>query len=249
MKKFLITLTVLSLFAGCANLSSQAVVQDIQERGFISVNTSANTEIAPDVAEISFTVKTSDLKSMQKASALNKEISDKVYTSLKSMLNTDNGDFIKTSDYNATPIYTYADSKKRLDKYEVSNRVIVHTKSLNKVGEIIDKATEAGATNVQNLVFSVSNYDKQCDELIGIATQKAYKRAGIIAKNLSTSIDGVKSLGTTCGANNYNAPRLYMAKNMALGSSADTMVESSSAPISEGVIKINANVNASFFVK
>lgn len=57
MKKTLIAITVLSLFAGCASLSTQAANHRLRRiRGYISVNTSANTEVAPDVAEISFAV-------------------------------------------------------------------------------------------------------------------------------------------------------------------------------------------------
>ena len=248
MKKKLLAITVLSLFAGCASLSTQAVTQINPERGYISVNTSANTEVAPDVAEISFAVQTSDTKSMQKATQLNKETSDKVYSVLKSMLSPVNGDYIKTSDFSASPVYTYSGSKRNLDKYEVSNRVIVHTKSLDKVGTMIDKAIEAGATNVDNLSFSVSNYDSQCNELLGIATKKAQTRAGLLAKNLSTSLDGVRTFDVSCNANNYNMPRMYMAKNM-LSAVADEAAGSSPTTITGGVIKINANVNASFFVK
>ena len=249
MKKALIALTILSLFAGCANLSSQAILQNVEEKGFISVNTSANSEITPDVAEITFTVKTSDTKSMQNAAKLNKEISDKLYIALKNKINSSQGDFIKTSDYNANPVYIYSDNKKRLSSYDVSNRVIIRTKSLDKIGEFIDIATEAGASEIQNLTFSVSNYDSYCDELIGIATKKAYARAQIIAKNLSTNLDGIKSLGTTCGANNYNTPRMYMNKSLASFSTEDSASGTYQAPIEEGVVKINANVNASFFVK
>lgn len=249
MKKVLVALTIFSLFAGCANLSSQAILQNVEERGFISVNTSANSEIAPDVAEISFTVKTSDAKSMQNAAKMNKEISDKLYLALKNMINSEQGDYIKTSDYNANPVYVYSDNKKRLSSYDVSNRVVVHTKSLDKIGEMIDVATTAGATEIQNLTFSVSNYDNHCDELIGVATKKAYERAQIIAKNLSTNIDGIKSLGTTCGASAYNMPRMYMNKSLASFGTEDSAVGQYQAPIEEGVVKINANVNASFFVK
>ena len=248
MKKTLIAITVLSLFAGCASLSSQAVVQTSPERGYISVNTSANTEIAPDVAEISFAVQTSDTKSMQKATQMNKEASDKVYGVLKSMVSPVNGDYIKTADYSASPIYTYSGSKRNLDKYEVSNRVIVHTKSIDKVGDMIDKAIAAGATNVDNLTFSVSNYESQCNDLIGIAAKKAQTRAGVIAKTLSTSVDGVRSFDVSCSANNYGVPRMYMAKNM-LSAVAEDAAGSSPTTISKGVVKINANVNASFFVK
>ena len=249
MKKTLVAVSVLSLLAGGTLLSCQAINAVNPEKGYISVNTSANTEVAPDVAEISFAVQTSDTKSMQKATQLNKEASDRVYAILSSMLNSSNGDYIKTADYSASPIYTYSGSKRNLDKYEVSNRVIVHTKSIDKIGKMIDKAIEAGATNVDNLAFSVSNYDAQCNELLAIATKKAQTRASFLAKNLSTSLDGVRTFDVSCNANNYGSTRMYMAKNM-LSAVADAEAAGSTpTTISKGVVKIIANVNASFFVK
>ena len=244
-KKVILTAAIVSLLA--ITVAAQAVSQI--ERGYISVSTSANTEIAPDVAEISFAVQTSDTKSMQKATQLNKETSDKVLSVLSSMLDPKNGDYIKTSDFSASPIYTYSGSKRNLDKYEVSNRVIVHTKSLDKVGLMIDKAIEAGATNVDNLAFSVSNYDSQCNDLLGIATKKAQSRANLLAKNLSTSIEGVRTFDASCSANNYNNPRMYLAKNMLSSVAADSASGTASTTISGGVVKITANVNASFFTK
>ena len=244
MKKTLLTAAVLGLIAVSAPLSTQAVTQVSHDRGYISVSTSANTEVAPDVAEISFAVQTSDSKSMQKATQLNKEASDRVLSVLSSMLNSSNGDYIKTS-----AIYSYSGSKRNLDKYEVSNRVIVHTKSLDKVGSMIDKAIEAGATNVDNLNFSVSTYDAQCNDLLGIATKKAQSRAGLLAKNLGTTLDGVRTFDVSCNANNYNSPRMYMAKNMLASVADEAASGATSTTITGGVVKINANVNASFFVK
>lgn len=248
MKKYLTSLLVLSVIASSAGLSAQAINLE-KERGKISVNTTANTEIAPDVAEISFAVQTYDLKSMQKATLENKEISDKVFTLLKSMIDTENGDYIKTSDFSAQPIYSYQNSKKVFEKYEVSNRVIVHTKSIDKVGPMIDKAILAGATNVDNLSFSLSNYENQCNDLITIATKKAKDRANVIAKALGTSTDGISTITTSCSTNNYNPPRLYMAKNMIADVAAEMSSASGATTISNGVVKVNANVNASFFVK
>ena len=249
MKKTLAVVAVLGILAGGASMTSQAVSAVSPERGYISVNTSANTEAAPDVAEISFAVQTSDTKSMQKATQLNKEASDRVYSVLSSMLNASNGDYIKTADYSASPIYTYSGSKRNLDKYEVSNRVIVHTKSIDKIGQMIDKAIEAGATNVDNLTFSVSNYDSQCNELLGNEEKKAQTRASFLAKNLSTTIEGVRTFDVSCNANNYGSPRMYMAKNMLSAVADSEAAGSAPTTISKGVVKINANVNASFFVK
>ncbi|DAB01259.1 TPA: hypothetical protein CPT96_04695 [Candidatus Gastranaerophilales bacterium HUM_10] len=249
MKKTLLTAVVLGLIAVSAPLSTQAVTQVSHDRGYISVSTSANTEVAPDVAEISFAVQTSDTKSMQKATQLNKEASDRVLSVLSSMLNSSNGDYIKTSDFSASPIYTYSGSKRNLDKYEVSNRVIVHTKSLDKIGAMIDKAIEAGATNVDNLNFSLSTYDSQCNDLLGIATKKAQSRAGLLAKNLGTTLDGVRTFDVSCNANNYSSPRMYMAKNMLASVADEAASGGTQTSISGGVVKIYANVNASFFVK
>ena len=247
MKKSLAILALVSILSSATMLSANAVSE--QQRGFISVNTTANTEIAPDVAEISFAVKTTDSKSMQKATVMNKEISDKVLAELKSLINQNNGDYIKTSDFSASPVYSYVNSKKNFEKYEVSNRVIVHTKSIDKVGLMIDKAINAGATNVDNLSFSVSNYEAQCNDLIKIATKKAKSRADVVADALSTYVIGINNISTSCSANNYNPPRLYMAKNMIADVAAESSSGAGSTSISNGVVKINANVNASFYVK
>lgn len=247
MRKVLLAVTVLSLLAGAASLSTQAVTSNSDsQRGYISVGTSANTELTPDVAEIAIAVQTIDAKSMQKATQLNKETSDKVYSALKGMINPANGDYVKTSDFNASPVYSYSSNKRTLDKYQVSNKVIVHTKSIDKIGAMIDKAISLGATNVEDLTFTVSKYDNECNELLGIAVKKAQNQANSIAKYAGTSVTGLKEMNVSCNANNPRTPyRLMMSAKNAAGDTA----ESSSTMIEQGVVKIYANVNASFFVK
>ena len=247
MKKIHCLLLILSLMTVSMGVTVQASGVE-NTKGTISVSTSANTEMAPDVAEISFAVQTTDLKSMQRATALNKEISDKVYAELNSLIDMKNGDYIKTSDFNASPIYSYANSKKTFERFEVSNRVIVHTKSIDKIGKIIDSAINLGATNVDNLVFSVSDYENQCNDLIAESVKKAKARADFTAKALNSSVIGISNIHTSCNANNYNHPRLYTAKNM-ISDLASESASGSYTSISNGVVKINANVNANFFVK
>ena len=248
MKKAIAATVLLGFVIGSMSLMP-AISANNDDKGTISVNTSADTEVAPDVAEISFAVKTTDQKSMQKATLMNKEISDKVLAELNALINKQNGDYIKTSNFSANPVYIYRDKKQVLDKYEVSNRVIVHTKSIDKVGTMIDKAIFSGATNVDSLNFSVSNYDTQCNELISQASKKAKTRADMIAKAVGSSIIGVNNISTSCSTNNYNQPRFYMAKNMVADLAAGASVEGSSTTITNGTVKVNANVSASFFVK
>ena len=252
MKKNLFAGMLCVLLLSISLIGAQAVTNNgDKDRGHISVSTSADMEIAPDVAEIAFAVKTFDSKSIQKATTANKEISDKLYSTLKSMINTSNGDYVKTSNFSANPIYSYHDKKRVLDRYEVNNRVIVHTKSLDKIGTMIDKSIELGATNVDSLNFSISNYESQCNNLIEKAAKKATTRAQIAAKNTNTILDGIQFMDISCSENTVRSmPRMYMAKNM-LASVADGVSEeaASGTSISEGVIKIYANVNVSFYVK
>lgn len=250
MKRFLIAAAAIGLIAGLAAANVNAAPLNTEERGYISVDASANTELTPDVVEINIAIKTDDTKSLQKATQQNKEISDKVYTAIKSMINKDNGDYVKTADFSAVPIYTYSSNKKNFDRYEVSNSIIVHTKNVDKVGDMIDKAISLGATNINDLSFSVSNYETQCNELLGIASKKARTRAESIAKASSTYITGIKSISNSCSTvNNQRVQYRLMAKNMAFDSAGSVAAPEASTPIQSGVIKIYANLNASYFVK
>lgn len=245
MKKFLISAVIVGLALGCASV--QAISESI-ERGYISVNTSANAELAPDVAEISIAVKTYDNKSMQKATLQNKEISEQVISTLKSMIDTSKGDYIKTADFSATPIYSYSGSKRNFDKYQVSNSVVVHTKSIDKIGSMIDKAIALGATDVNSLNFSVSNYEAQCNDLLTLAAKKASARANAVAKTVPTTLAGIRSMDVSCSTSNSSRPQYKMLMaNRAM--TMDAEAAGSSTAIESGVIKVFANVSATYFVK
>lgn len=249
MKKKVLILSLLMLTLSTASISVNALEVDNVKKGIITVNTKADKEVMPDTAEISFAVKTYDLKSMDKAAVLNREISKNVLEVLKTFVVSSKGDYIKTADYSANPIYSYVNSKKTFEKYEVTNRIIIRTKSIDKLGLMIDKAIAAGATNVDNLSFTLADYETLCNELLVSATKKAKTRADMIANALSTSIIGLDKITTSCSSDNQ-APRLYMAKNM-IADVASGASESSSSftQISNGMIKINANVQTSFIVK
>ena len=158
----------------------------------ISVSASAVKEVAPDTVEINIEVQTEDSKSMQKAMTDNNEISQKILVGLKSTIKPDDGDYIKTSDFRADSLYKYNGSKRSFDKYMVTNNVVVHTKSIEGIPSIIEKAISLGATGISNLNFSVSNYDKYRDELLTLAVEKAKKQAQTAAVAANVTIKGGK---------------------------------------------------------
>ncbi len=238
---------IFAITAICCLLLSTTAFAEI-ERGFITANASVNKEITPDTAEISIAILTTDKVSMQNATKQNKEISDKLYSAMKSMINVANGDYVKTSDFSAKPVYNYSSGKKYFDKYEVSNRIIVHTKSIDITGAMIDKAISLGATNIDNLNFTLSSYEKQCDELLNQAAQKTRLRADGLAKATGTVITGVKSVNSNCNTTGANQRVMYnmFAKSTAMTEDAAAI---GGTPIETGSVKIYATVNASYFVK
>ncbi|MBQ3819465.1 SIMPL domain-containing protein [bacterium] len=247
MKK-ICTLAVLALLA----MGLQANTADVStDYGTISVNTSASKSIAPDTAQVSIAVITEDTKSMQEATRKNRETSDKVIAALKSMINTSNGDYIKTSDFNANPVYRYTkDNKKILEKYQVSNSVIVQTKSIDKIGTMIDKSLSLGATNVNSLNFTLSNQDSLCNILIEQASKKASERVNAAAKSVPAKVTGIKSMNVSCSDTTPVRPKYQVAKTMLMsaGTNSDAAQETS-VSIEEGLIKLNATVSATYYVK
>jgi len=231
---------IIALFViGIVSLSTMADTIE-KDKGYISVNQSTTKEISPNQAEITFSIETSD-KSLKKASDDNKLIANKVYSSLKTILGS--LDYVKTNDFSAKPQYTYTkDNKKTLDKYVVTNSVTVKTKKIELVSNLIDKAIAQGATNVNNLQFSTTDYDTTCNDMLAELTKKAYNQANSVAKSINSQIINIKTINATCNPD-INPKPFY---SMMAKSSLDSV---SSTPIESGKVKIYANIDASFFVK
>lgn len=251
MKKSIVLGIVLSAFVIAPFATNAAPDPQNCQRGFLSTSYSTEKEVSPDTVEFSIAVRTDDKKSMQEASRKNKEISNKVYDYLKSNITSANGDYIKTSNFNATPVYTYNNGKRIFDKYEVSNNIIVHTKSLDKVSSMIDKSISLGATNVNSLNFTLENKDAQCAELLSKAGKQIRSRADIVASSVGTSVTGIKEVRTSCSLNQRRVSYGYANLKMAR---ANGLADEAAAPqavtnIESGNITIYANVDADFYVK
>lgn len=254
MKRFLIAsmfsaaLLVMPFTSTSAGAVNRA--DELDKQGVVSVSYTAEKEVSPDTVQISIAVKTTDIHSMQNAAKQNKEISDKIYNYLKGTINPANSDYIKTSNYSARPVYIYQDRKQVFEKYEVSNNIIVHTKSIDKIAQMIDKSLTLGATNIDSLNFSLSEKDKYCDELLAKATTEVVNRANIVANTAGTSVDGIKSIGTSCSLNQYQAVN-YARNSLMMAKSAvsEDAAMGSSSPIEAGVIKVYSTVNGVFRLK
>ncbi|MBR3888950.1 SIMPL domain-containing protein [bacterium] len=215
------------------------------EQGYITVSASSQTELAPNVISFDVEIVTTSKDSMQKAVAENKTKSEKVYNTLKKLTENNKEDSIKTSTYNATPVYRYNNNKRVLDYYQVTNSVKVRTTQVSEAGKMIDSAIASGATSVNNVSYNVSAYENETNKLLADATKKARAQADSIAKALGTEVSGVKSVSiSTSVAGQTNTPRLYLAKANGTAETADTTTN-----IEVGTMTLNARVNINFYIK
>lgn len=243
MKKLFIAL---GLFAATAFIMpANAITVVEKDMGYVSVNSSADKEIIPDTASIFFTVETVSTDSKAVVNK-NKEISSNLILALKPILALDKTDSIQTKNFALRPNYTYEkNGKKNFVNYTASNTIYVKTKKLENVSKLIDTAVANNATSVSELSFFVENEKQFSGELAQEAIRKAKILAQLTASTLNQRVCGIKSIRVNVyPQNSYNAR--YATMN---ASAKDSTGAGKAMPVEFGKIKLQANVDAEFYVK
>ena len=241
MKKFLLMLG-LALFVG---ISVYAPVRASVNRdmGYISINATESREVVPNVVTISFGVETTDVDS-KRAAERNNQISTNVINAIKTELISDKKAIVQTKNFNIRPNYKNNDYEDRIIKnYTVVNTIQVKTCDVSKISGVIDVAVKNKVSNVDSINFSLSDDDVLANDLVNKAVIKAKTQAKNVALAANQKIIGVKSLRVNVYQNTSSNGRLYKA------SSVDSVGSSMSTPIETGKIKMNASVDAEFYVK
>src|SRR5678815_3507189 len=137
------------------SFGSAAAAQQRAERPrppSISVNGEATIAAEPDQAQIDIGV-TTQARTAPEASKENAERSARVLAEVKRVLAK--GDEARTSGYSINPQYRYPQGgKPEIVGYTANNTVRVKMARLEEVGKLIDAAMQAGANNINRLLFT-----------------------------------------------------------------------------------------------
>jgi len=240
---FIVVLAVAVI--ACAIYSFQSMPQNYPRE--ISVLGEGKAYIKPDIAVVSFGVH-SDAPKSQDAVLKNNEKMNAVIKAIKDLGIADED--IKTTLYNLNPMYGsearpmmggYPIFENKVIGYALDQQVEVKIRNFDKINDILDKATSAGATNVGNLQFSVDNPEKVQAEARALAITKAKEKAKNIAK--SSGIKLGKLVNVIEGYNNYPTP-MY-AQGMGGASMKDSIVPQ----IQAGQQEIISNVTLIYQVR
>lgn len=133
--------------------------------------------------------------------------------------------------------YDYSDSEERLTSYTASNSISIVTSDIDKIGEYIDIAFEAGANSLDSVDFSAKDSSEAQKEALKLAVENAYEKAAVIAEAAGMEIVGVKSFDET--ADQYDTQTGAKFSNARVESAvadSSTMVQASSLKVQASVL-------------
>jgi hypothetical protein len=151
---------------------------------------------------------------------------------------------VQTTTYSLSPLYNYTEAAGRVFQgYTLEQDVQVKIRDFTKVGDILQKATAAGANLTGNLQFTIDDPEQFKTE----ARAKAIAQAKLNAQNL------VKDSGITLGKlinvyENYVYPVSY-SSNAKLGMGGGVAESSPSPVIQPGQTEVDVTINLTYEVR
>jgi len=184
-----------ALAAAAAGLLAAPALAQTAPPPAISVTGEATVQVAPDQAQIDGGV-ANDAKTAREASDANNAAMGKVLLALK-------GAGIEEKDYQTSrlslqPQYVQnraaASGPPTVVGYRASNRVSIKLRDVTRVASVIDLLVTAGANDIGNIAFTVTQASKLLDEAREKAVADARRKAEIYAKAAGVTLGAPLSI-------------------------------------------------------
>ena len=136
----------------------------------------------PDTAIVTISVVTQSRRAID-AQQENATKTDAVVRALKASAGA--GAEVKTSGYSVQPMRVYKENQPpTITGYEVRNTVTVTMNELNKLGTVLDAASQAGSNDISGVAFTLRQDRQARDRALSEATREAVSKAQLIAQAL-----------------------------------------------------------------
>lgn len=186
LRKWMIAvLAVTMLFA----LTTTAMAADTT----ITVNGSGEALVPADTAVISLGVSARDKDVLNAQSRVNEAIAAIREAIIaagipEEDINTDYINIYAMYDYN------YGEDQEQLTAYNANSTLAIRTEDMEKIGEIIDTAFEAGANTLNGINFSAKDTEKAQEAALKKAVADAKNKAQILAEASGLTIQGIAAI-------------------------------------------------------
>ncbi len=232
----LIVLSIAILLMAFVLFARPQTITGQKDEHTLSISGSAEKNVAPDTASLSIGVVVQG-PTAKEASNKNAGLMNAIINELRNIGLPDKD--IQTSFLSIQPVYKY-NGVPTIETYSASNNVAITTKMLDKLSDIIDISTAAGANQIGGISFSVSR-EKQKElqeELMAEAVTDASSKANNLARKLNVKIVGVKTSSISDGT--VNQP-FFREVSIAQGKAA--------TPVMPGETKVTLSVQVTYIVE
>jgi hypothetical protein len=246
MKKITMIFGVLALLM-LAACTTQVIMPEDEKYNSLSVGGKSEFDVSPDEAIIRVRVESQSLTA-QEAQEANRITANNVREALRRAGIRD--DEIETAEYNVRKVQEWDGHLERtVDKgYRVYNVFKITTKNLDKLGDYLDAAVQAGANNIDSVNFQLS--DKALSEAKTEALRRSAKnaraKAEALADGMGVTLDGVLSVGEG-SVNVY--PMRAMAEMSMVKAGGMYDEEMAPTPIEPEAVRVSANVQVSYKIR
>lgn len=206
----------------------------------LNVTGSGQVNIAPDIAFVTIGVRTQDLDA-KTASDMNSAQTQDLVDALIAFGVAEED--IQTTNFN---IYSFEDYSQPYEgqkppmMYSVENSVYVKIRDLEKIGDLLGTAIEAGANNIWGIQFDVSDRSEALSQAREAAVAAARAQAEELAGFADVELGEIVTISTYGG---YPQPYMY-----GIGGGA-AMESASSVPVSPGLMTISVEVSITFAIQ
>lgn len=183
--------------------------------------------VKPDVATTTVGVQVNGPTVKQVQQELNKKIND-VSAAVKRVGVGDND--IQTTNYWISPTYDYTAGSQRITGYTASSQLTIKTRDIDKINEVIDSVTGAGANTVGGVSFDVDDKTAAQNEARTKAVAEAKSKAEAAAKAAGFNLGKIINYSESFGGWPGPIPMMAKAEGMVVDR-APTQVEPGSSQI------------------
>ncbi len=127
-------------------------------------------------------------------------------------------------------------------RYHVSNNVMVVIRNLDKVGDVLDAAIEAGANNIYGVDFSLSDPTKLESDTRAKAIADAKAKAEDLAKLTGVTVGNVVSISEVIGGNGGGAYQSNFSK------AATGMGGGGATPVNPGELELSMQLQVVYSI-
>lgn len=219
--------------------SSSLDVSTYDDRYTITVNSSEQISITPDIAEVVYSVRTQKSTAAECQQENNTSVSQ-VIELLKS-LGVEEAS-IQTSDYYMHPVYNYSGNTARITGYEATTSLTVSDLPIDGLDTILTQSVSTGINTIQSITYQASTYDAGYQDALTRAADSAYQKATVLAAASGATVGKVISIQETSGYSEARYTDYARSGMMNSLSSAKEEALTDSASIMPGEISVEAGI-------